>query len=46
MIETSPNVYCFVTRDGSLEPASPLGHFLDAVTELVAPAPFARELDR
>ena len=43
MIESSPNVYFFVTREGSLEPSSPLGHFLDAVTELVA-APFARAL--
>ncbi|WP_367183102.1 TetR/AcrR family transcriptional regulator [uncultured Cellulomonas sp.] len=43
MIESSPHVYFFVTREGSLEPSSPLGHFLDAVTELVA-APFARAL--
>ncbi len=43
MIESSPNVYFFVTREGSLEPSSPLGHFLDGVTELVA-APFARAL--
>ncbi|GEO35081.1 hypothetical protein CAE01nite_28060 [Cellulomonas aerilata] len=42
MIESSPNVYFFVTR-GSLDAGSPLGHFLDAVTGLVA-APFAREL--
>jgi AcrR family transcriptional regulator len=43
MIQSSPNVYFFVTREGSLEPSSPLGHFLDAVTELLA-APFARAL--
>lgn len=43
MIESSPNVYFFVTREGSPEPSSTLGHFLDAVTELVA-APFARAL--
>ena len=30
---------------GSVEPAAPLGHFLDSVTELVA-APFARGADR
>lgn len=41
-VESSPNVYYFVTR-GSLDAASPLGHFLDAVTHLVA-EPFAREL--
>ncbi|WP_227425610.1 TetR/AcrR family transcriptional regulator [Pengzhenrongella sicca] len=43
MIESSPNVYFFVTREGSLESGSPLGHFLDSVTGLVA-APFARAL--
>lgn len=37
MVESSPNVYAFVTRGGSVE------HFLDSVTELVA-APFVREL--
>ena len=37
MVESSPHVYAFVTRDGSAE------HFLDSVTALVA-APFAREL--
>jgi AcrR family transcriptional regulator len=37
MIESSPHVYAFVTRGGSV------GHFLDSVTELVA-APFARAL--
>ena len=36
MVEHSPNVYAFVTRDGVGE------HFLGSVTELVA-APFARE---
>ncbi|WP_081681022.1 TetR/AcrR family transcriptional regulator [Cellulomonas sp. URHD0024] len=43
MIESSPNVYAFVTRDGSVESGGPLGHFLDSVTALVA-APFARGL--
>ncbi|ADG75819.1 transcriptional regulator, TetR family [Cellulomonas flavigena DSM 20109] len=43
MIESSPHVYAFVTRDGSVESGGPLGHFLDAVTALVA-APFARAL--
>ncbi len=37
MVESSPNVYAFVTRDGSVE------HFLGSVTELVA-GPFARRL--
>lgn len=37
MIESSPHVYTFVTRDGSV------GHFLDSVTALVA-APFVRAL--
>lgn len=37
MIESSPSVYAFVTRDGSVE------HFLDQVTALVA-GPFAREV--
>ena len=37
MIESSPSVYAFVTRDGSVE------HFLDQVTALVA-APFVREI--
>ncbi len=41
-IESSPNVYFFVTR-GSLDAGSPLGHFLETVTALVA-APFAHEL--
>lgn len=39
MIESSPHVYAFVTRGGSV------GHFLDSVTELVA-APFVRALER
>lgn len=43
MIESSPHVYAFVTRDGSVESGGPLGHFLDSVTALVA-APFARGL--
>lgn len=43
MIESSPHVYAFVTRDGSVESGGPLGHFLDSVTHLVA-LPFAREL--
>jgi len=37
MIEHSPNVYAFVTRDGVVE------HFLGSVTELVA-ASFARQM--
>jgi AcrR family transcriptional regulator len=37
MIESSPHVYAFVTRGGSV------GHFLDSVTALVA-APFVRAL--
>ncbi len=43
MIESSPHVYAFVTRNGSVESGGPLGHFLDSVTALVA-APFARGL--
>ncbi|MCR6689014.1 TetR/AcrR family transcriptional regulator [Cellulomonas sp.] len=43
MIESSPHVYAFVTRDGSVESGGPLGHFLDSVTHLVA-LPFAREI--
>ncbi|WP_448058652.1 TetR/AcrR family transcriptional regulator [Cellulomonas hominis] len=42
MIESSPHVYAFVTRDGSVESGA-LRHFLDSVTALVA-APFARGL--
>ncbi|MFS0705165.1 TetR/AcrR family transcriptional regulator, partial [Cellulomonas sp. 179-A 9B4 NHS] len=43
MIESSPHVYAFVTRDGSVESGGPLGHFLDSVTAMVA-APFAHGL--
>ncbi|WP_315969763.1 TetR/AcrR family transcriptional regulator [Cellulomonas timonensis] len=43
MIESSPHVYAFVTRDGSVESGGPLGHFLDSVTHLVA-APSLRGL--
>jgi AcrR family transcriptional regulator len=43
MIEQSPSVYAFVTRDGSVESGGPLGHFLDSVAALVA-TPFARAL--
>jgi AcrR family transcriptional regulator len=43
MIESSPHVYAFVTRHGSVESDGPLGHFLQSVTALVA-APFARGL--
>ncbi|WP_087509664.1 TetR/AcrR family transcriptional regulator [Cellulomonas iranensis] len=43
MIESSPHVYAFVTRHGSVESDGPLGHFLESVTALVA-APFARGL--
>jgi AcrR family transcriptional regulator len=41
MAEASPNVYWFVTRPVSDDASVPLGHFLDAVAELVA-RPFAR----
>ena len=41
MAEASPNVYWFVTRPVSEEASAPLGHFLDAVAELIA-RPFAR----
>jgi len=41
MAEASPNVYWFVTRPVSEEASVPLGHFLDAVAELIA-RPFAR----
>ena len=43
MIESSPHVYAFVTRNGSTESRGPLEHFLDSVTALVA-APFAQGL--
>jgi AcrR family transcriptional regulator len=41
MVEASPNVYAFVTRQTG--PGAPIVHFLDAVTEMVA-TPFARAL--
>lgn len=41
MAEASPNVYWFVTCPVSEEASVPLGHFLDAVAELIA-RPFAR----
>lgn len=41
MAEASPNVYWFVTRPVSEDASAPLGHFLDAVADLVA-RPFAR----
>lgn len=41
MAEASPNVYWFVTRPVSDDASVPLGHFLDAVAEMVA-RPFAR----
>jgi len=40
-VESSPHVYAFVTRDGSVDS---VGHFLDSVTALVA-APFAGTAD-
>nr|WP_182113982.1 TetR family transcriptional regulator [Actinotalea sp. JY-7876] len=43
MVETSPNVYWFVTRPVSEDASAPLGHFLEAVAALVA-RPFARVL--
>lgn len=41
MAEASPNVYWFVTRPVSEDASVPLGHFLDAVAEVIA-RPFAR----
>lgn len=41
MIESSPNVYAFVTRDASAASGGEVGHFLDSVTRLVG-EPFAR----
>nr|WP_129336511.1 TetR/AcrR family transcriptional regulator [Cellulomonas endophytica] len=35
-IEQSPNVYAYVTRDGSLEAGGPLGHFVASAATLVA----------
>lgn len=43
MVEASPNVYWFVTRPTSEDASAPLGHFLDAVANMVA-RPFARIL--
>lgn len=43
MAESSPNVYAFVTRPLPDDAPAPLGHFLDAVAELIA-RPFARQL--
>ncbi len=43
MIESSPNVYAFVTRDASAASGGEVGHFLESVTRLVA-EPFAREV--
>ena len=41
MVEHSPNVYFFVTRPLSEDASGQVGHFLEAITQLVA-APFAR----
>lgn len=41
MVESSPNVYSFVTRQP--ESGAPMAHFLDAVTAMVA-TPFVRAL--
>lgn len=41
MVESSPNVYHFVTRPVTEDASAPLGHFLDAVASLIA-RPFAR----
>ena len=43
MVEGSPNVYWFVTRPVSEDASAPLGHFLQAVAEMIA-RPFARVL--
>lgn len=43
MLESSPNVYWFVTRPVSEDASAPLGHFLERVAILVA-RPFARVL--
>lgn len=43
MVESSPNVYSFVTRPVSEDASAQVGHFLDAVAALVA-RPFARVL--
>lgn len=41
MVEHSPNVYFFVTRPVGEDASGQVGHFLEAITRLVA-APFAR----
>lgn len=41
MVEHSPNVYFFVTRPVGEDASSLVGHFLEAITQLVA-EPFAR----
>ncbi len=41
MVEHSPNVYFFVTRPVGEDASGQVGHFLEAITQLVA-APFAR----
>ncbi len=43
MVASSPNVYWFVTRPTTESASAPVGHFMEAVTEIVA-APFARVL--
>jgi AcrR family transcriptional regulator len=43
LIESSPNVYSFVTRPVSEDASAQVGHFMDAVAALVA-RPFARVL--
>lgn len=43
MVESSPNVYWFVTRPLSEDASAPLGHFLDAVADLIA-RPFVEVL--
>lgn len=43
MVEGSPNVYWFVTRPVSEDASAPIGHFLQAVADMMA-RPFARIL--
>lgn len=43
MVESSPNVYSFVTRPTSEDASAKVSHFLDAVAALIA-RPFARVL--
>jgi len=43
MVEHSPNVYFFVTRPLGEDASGEVGHFIEAITRLVA-APFARVL--